>query len=114
MGTMPQTMENGRIFMSTVKAVVVACDIVTAYGWGIDDCWQGLLSAKTAINRLDRFSTKSFQTGNAAVIPNLKPDSKESLVMQMLIPLLRQANRILNNPDSTCIFIYSNPKHRGK
>ena len=27
---------------------------------------------------------------------------------------IEQANRILNNPDSTCIFIYSNPKHRRK
>ncbi len=89
--------------MSAVKAVVVACNIVTAYGWGVDDCWQGLLSGKTAINRFDRFSAKSFQTRNAAVIPNLKIDSKESLVMQMLIPLLRQASTAI--PDDAFLIL---------
>jgi len=89
--------------MSAVKTVVVACDIVTAYGWGIDDCWQGLLSGKTAINRLDRFPTKCFQTENAAVIPNLKPASKKSLVMQMLTQLLMLASAAI--PDDAFLIL---------
>ena len=64
--------------MCAVKVVVVASDIVTAYGWGIDACWQGLISGKTSIGRMDRFETKSFQTGNAATITGLKPGQNES------------------------------------
>ena len=89
--------------MSSVKAVVVACDIVTAYGWGIDDCWQGLLSRQSAISSLDRFSTKSFQTENAAIIPDLKAGIKKSLVMQMLTPLLRKASSKI--PDDALLIL---------
>lgn len=81
--------------MSAVKSVVVAYDMVTPYGWGIGSCWDGLLSGKTAIGRLDRFETKSFLTGKAAVIPDLPNGQDESLVMQMLTPLLTQASAVI-------------------
>ncbi len=81
--------------MSAVKSVVVAYDMVTPYGWGIGSCWKGLLSGKTAIGRLDRFETKSFLTGKAAVIPDLPNGQDESLVMQMLTPLLTQASAVI-------------------
>lgn len=74
--------------MASIKAVAVACDMVTAYGWGTDSCWNGVLSGKTAIAPLSRFETKAFQTKNAALIPGLDTDKDESLVMQMLRPLL--------------------------
>jgi 3-oxoacyl-[acyl-carrier-protein] synthase II len=81
--------------VSAVKSVVVAYDMVTPYGWGIGSCWKGLLSGKTAIGRLDRFETKSFLTGKAAVIPGLPNGQDESLVMQMLTPLLTQASAVI-------------------
>lgn len=77
--------------MSSARVVVVAYDIVTPYGWGIDACWQGFLSKKTAIGTLDRFEAESFQTQNAATVQGLNPDKNESLVMQMLRPLLSKA-----------------------
>jgi len=76
--------------MSRIKVVVVAAEMITPYGRGTDLCWEGLVSAKTAISKLERFSTKSFQSENAAVIPGLKADSNESLVMQMLKALFNK------------------------
>ncbi len=76
--------------MDGCKAVVVACDMTTPYGWGSDACWKGLMSGKTAIGPLDRFETKSFTTGNAGVIEGLTPGGGESLVTQMLEPLLNR------------------------
>lgn len=81
--------------MASVKAVVVAYDIVTAFGWGVDSGWEGLLSGKTAIRRLERFSTKAFVTENAAVMPELNADRDESLVMQMLTPLFAENSSLI-------------------
>ncbi|MDM8526316.1 beta-ketoacyl synthase N-terminal-like domain-containing protein [Desulfococcaceae bacterium HSG8] len=74
--------------MSAIKAVVVACDMVTPYGWGTEACWNGLLSGKTALGPVDRFETRSFQTKNAGLIRELESFGDESPVMQMLTPLL--------------------------
>lgn len=81
--------------MHAPEAVVVACDLITPYGLGIDACWNGLLSGKTAINPLDRFDTDVFQTKKAATIAELKTGQSDSLVMQMLKPLLEKASAII-------------------
>jgi 3-oxoacyl-[acyl-carrier-protein] synthase II len=83
---MQKKMEIRRIKMT--KAVAVACDMVTPYGWGIDPCWKGLMSGITAIRRIDRFSTVNLHTENAAMVPGLKAVKNKSLIMQMLTPLL--------------------------
>ena len=83
--------------MPSVKSVVVAYDMVTPYGWGVGSCWNGLLSGETAIGRMDRFETKSFLTEKAAVIPDFPNGQDESLVMQMLTPLLTQASAVIPN-----------------
>ncbi|MBU1054548.1 MAG: beta-ketoacyl-[acyl-carrier-protein] synthase family protein [Proteobacteria bacterium] len=70
------------------RAVAVACDMVTSYGWGTDKCWDGLFSGISAIRPIERFATLNMQTGNAGTIPGLKLSKKESLVMQMIRPLL--------------------------
>ncbi len=78
-----------------IKAVAVACDMVTPYGWGVDSCWEGLMSGVTAIRRIDRFPTANLQTQNAATVPGLKISRNESIIMQMITPLLAKiANRI--------------------
>ncbi len=81
--------------MHAPEAVVVACDLITPYGLGIDACWNGLLSGKTAINPLNRFDTEAFQTKKAATIAELKTGQSDSLVMQMLKPLLKKASAII-------------------
>ena len=77
--------------MSEVNAVIVAGDIVTGYGWGLDACWDGLMSGRTAIGPLDRFSTQPFKSHNAAVVVDLSSGRADSLVLQMLSPLLKKA-----------------------
>jgi len=53
-------------------------------------CWEGILSSKSAIKRIERFSTDSFQSKNAAVVPGLTYFGDDSLVLQMLLPLLKR------------------------
>ena len=74
-----------------MRAVVVAADMLTPYGRGADACWNGLLSGKTAISPVTRFSTAAFQSGVAATIGNLVYHGRESLVMQMLRPLFKDS-----------------------
>jgi 3-oxoacyl-[acyl-carrier-protein] synthase II len=88
--------------MSQVKAVIVAGDIVTPYGWGTDACWEGLMSGNTAIGPIDRFSTQSFKSHNAAVVADLSSDHVDSLAMQMLSPLLKKSAEQIP-PDSFMI-----------
>ncbi|MBA3037888.1 MAG: beta-ketoacyl-[acyl-carrier-protein] synthase family protein [Desulfobacterium sp.] len=75
-----------------IKVVSVAADMVTSYGWGTDVCWEGLFSGKTAIRPIERFPTHNLQTGNAATVPGLTMKPDESLVMQMLRPLLDKSS----------------------
>jgi 3-oxoacyl-[acyl-carrier-protein] synthase II len=71
-----------------MRAVAVAFDLVSPYGWGIDACWEGLLSGRTAIRRFERFPGGSFPTEKAAFVQGLDPTADETLVMQMLEPLI--------------------------
>ncbi|MBI4838584.1 MAG: beta-ketoacyl-[acyl-carrier-protein] synthase family protein [Nitrospirae bacterium] len=66
-----------------LEAVIAACDMVTPYGAGTDACWNGILSGRTAVSRLSRFSTSAFQSGYAATVEGLKYLKEDSLVMQM-------------------------------
>ena len=76
--------------MAEMRAVAVARDLVSPYGWGVDACWQGFLSGTTAIRRFERFSTESLRTEKVAFVPGLDPEAEQTLVMQMLGPLLEK------------------------
>ena len=80
----------GELSWAAMKAVAVACDLVSPYGWGVDACWEGLLSGRTAIRRFERFSGESFPTEKAGFVEGLDPDRDETLVMQMLRPLIEK------------------------
>jgi 3-oxoacyl-[acyl-carrier-protein] synthase II len=71
-------------FSKGEKAVVVSCDMITAYGRGADACWNGIMSGSSAIAKFDRFSTAAFQTDSAAIVSGLTYLRKDSLVLQML------------------------------
>ena len=71
-----------------MKVVVVEQDLVTALGVGVEACWAGLISGKPAFSEVTRFSTKAFAAHIAAFVPGLDEGKSESLVMQMLVPLL--------------------------
>jgi len=67
-----------------MKAVVVAADMITPYGKGIDACWQGVLAGQSAISRVSRFATAAFHSDYAGIITGLRYHEETSLVMQML------------------------------
>jgi 3-oxoacyl-[acyl-carrier-protein] synthase II len=71
------------MFSKGEKAVVVSCDMITAYGHGVDVCWDGIMSGRTAVADIDRFGTGAFQSGSAAIVNGLKYLGKDSLVLQM-------------------------------
>jgi len=73
-----------------IKSVVIAYDLITAYGEGIQLCWEGIFANRSSINKVERFSTKSFQCENAATVAGLKYFGENSLVMQMIAPLLKR------------------------
>lgn len=86
-----------------MKAVTTACDMVTPYGWGVDACWEGLMSGVTAIRRIDRFSTANLQTKNAGTVPGLKISGNESVIMQMITPLLTKIAPVI--PHETFVIL---------
>lgn len=71
-----------------MNACVVAAELLTPYGEGLDACWQGLLSGRSAIAPVERFATSQFVSNLAGTIPALAYHGESSLVMQMLTPLL--------------------------
>jgi len=77
--------------LASVRAVVVASDMVSPYGWGVASCWDGLMSGRTAIRRFDRISGGSFPVAKAAFVAGLDTDADESLVMQMVRPLIQNS-----------------------
>lgn len=81
--------------MTAERAVVVAADMVTPYGRGAEALWQGLGSGKSAIGEVTRFAAGQFPASTAGIIPGLSYHGGESLVVQMLRPLLRDASGIV-------------------
>lgn len=66
------------------RALLVAADAITPYGSGLEACWAGLNSGKSAIARLTRFRTEAFQSDVAGMIDGLEYLGEESLSRQML------------------------------
>ncbi len=71
-----------------MRVLAVEQDLVTAWGRGVDAGWQGVLTGLPAFSKVDRFSTQAFSSSLGAVVPGLATRTTESLVMQMLHPLL--------------------------
>lgn len=71
-----------------IVPVITQSDVVTAYGWGLDALWNGLLSGQTAISSTDRFVERGFVSEQAAIIPDLADKPGESRVWAMLHRLL--------------------------
>ncbi len=85
-----------------MKSVIVASDMVTAYGRGSEACWESLLAGKTAVSRVTRFNTGAFQSDVAGTIGGLAYHGQESLVMQML-RLLFENSGVVVPPDAKLI-----------
>jgi 3-oxoacyl-[acyl-carrier-protein] synthase II len=81
--------------------------MVSPYGWGVGSCWEGLLSGRTAIRPFERFSGGSFPVEKAAFVPGLDPAAEETLVMQMLRPLIQSSGSAIP-PDALPILATTN------
>jgi len=79
----------------TEKAVVVSCDMITAYGQGQDVCWDGIMSGRTAVSDIGRFRTAAFQSGSAAIVDGLEYLGNDSLVLQMFKKIFDQPSDII-------------------
>ena len=59
------------------RIVVTGLGAVSAWGWGQDALWQGLVSGETAISRLSRVSVDGLRTRVAAQVPpRIPPPSR--------------------------------------
>jgi 3-oxoacyl-[acyl-carrier-protein] synthase II len=90
----PVNIKDRPSFSEGEKAVVVSCDMITAYGHGADVAWDGIMSGRTAVADIDRFNTGAFQSGSAALVNGLNYLGKDSLVLQMF-------KKIFNKPSET-------------
>ena len=81
--------------MSEIGTVITDLDMVTAYGRGVSPCWEGIAAGKSAIHNVERFSTRSFQSNNAAVVQGLTYLKGDSLVSQMLASLLKDNKALI-------------------
>jgi len=70
--------------MPEERVVIVDSGIITAYGRGLDCCWDGLRSDRSMICPVTRFGTSQFISNYAATLPDLAPAEGRSLVMTML------------------------------
>jgi len=104
---MPPALEGGGIPLADLETVVVAHDLVSPYGRGVNACWEGLFSGKTAIRPFERFSTESLRTDKAAFVADLDPDGDESLVMQLVRPLIEK-NASAIPPDALLMLATTN------
>ena len=72
-----------------MNVIIGQSDVVTAYGWGPDALWSGLLSGATAIRPTERFAQRRFVSNQAAIVPDLQLGDDESRAMAMLRRLLK-------------------------
>jgi 3-oxoacyl-[acyl-carrier-protein] synthase II len=88
-----------------MKVLAVGQDLVTAWGCGEEACWQGLLTGKPAFSNVDRFDTRAFSAHLGALVKGLDARSPDSLVMQLLRPILAPlAGRL---PEGTWVMLAS-------
>jgi 3-oxoacyl-[acyl-carrier-protein] synthase II len=73
-----------------VKAVIAQSDVVTAYGWGLDALWDGLMSGQNPIHASDRFAGRDFVSNQMAAVPDLNIAPGDSRAMALLRPLLEK------------------------
>jgi 3-oxoacyl-(acyl-carrier-protein) synthase len=71
-----------------MNAVITQSDVATAYGWGLDALWNGLMSGQTAIRSTQRFADRGFLSDQAAIIPDLSPEPGESRAMAAIRRIL--------------------------
>ncbi len=75
-----------------MNVTIAQSDVATAYGWGLQPLWNGLLSGRTAIKSTDRFAGRGFVSTQMALVPDvcIEPGSSRAMAMlkRSLAPLI--------------------------
>jgi len=77
------------------KACIVSSDIVSPFGDGVDACWEALLAGKSALAQTKRFHSKELQSCYIGAVEGVEYGKDESLVMQMLKPMLKRVKPLI-------------------
>jgi len=80
--------DGGGIGGLKVTAMIAKSDVVTAYGWGLDALWNGLMSRRSPIHASKRFAERGFVSDQMADVPDLHIAPGESRAAALLRPLL--------------------------
>ena len=59
--------------------VIVDCDLYTAFGPGVEPCWNGLLENRAAFSDCSRFHNERFSTSLAAMAPGAEVNGTEEI-----------------------------------
>ena len=59
--------------------VIVDCDLYTAFGPGVEPCWNGLLENRAAFSDCSRFHNEKFSTSLAAMAPGAEVNGTEEI-----------------------------------
>jgi 3-oxoacyl-[acyl-carrier-protein] synthase II len=62
---------------------VTGLGAVSAWGWGVEPLWRGLVSGRTAIGPLRRFAGQGHRTAVAAEVPPLDDEPREELARRV-------------------------------
>jgi 3-oxoacyl-(acyl-carrier-protein) synthase len=86
---MPVALAGRRI---RVNVAIAQSHVATAFGWGVDALWNGLLSGETAIRPTRKFAERGFISDQAALLPDLHvPDGQSragAALERILSPLI--------------------------
>lgn len=82
--------------------VIAQFDVATAYGWGADALWDGLMSGRTAIRSTDRFAGRNFVSDQVALVPGVEDVAAGSRAMALLSRLLAPLKGTID-PETTLV-----------
>lgn len=64
--------------------VIVACDVHTSYGHGIEALWRGLLDGRTAFSSCERFGNDNWRNSIAGLIPGIENEGTARIPENLL------------------------------
>jgi 3-oxoacyl-(acyl-carrier-protein) synthase len=82
--------------------IIVFADLITAYGHGLDQCWNGFMASQRPFSPITRFPSVGFEGAVAATVPDFPCDSTSSLAERLLRKI---AETTIELPEDAEIFL---------
>ena len=86
--------KNGGRAVSLSEVWITDAGVVTSAGNSLEATWRRIMSGKTAIGEISRFSVEAYRTRVGATIPGIEPQGPGSLVSAIIDRLLCQTGRV--------------------